>query len=154
MLLVIDVGNTNTVLGLYRLTTGKSTPVAGPEMVANWRITTPSSVQTSDEFGVLLRNLFELKGLEVGDVDGIAISSVVPPLDSTLRQVCELYFKVKPLFVEPGIKTGIPILTDNPVELGADRIVNCVAAFERFRRPLHRHRYGHGNHLRCALEER
>jgi type III pantothenate kinase len=104
-------------------------------MVANWRITTPSSVQTSDEFGVLLRNLFELKGLEIGVVDGIAISSVVPPLDSTLRQVCELYFKVKPLFVEPGVKTGIPVLTDNPAELGADRIVNCVAAFDRFGGP-------------------
>ena len=67
MLLVLDVGNTNTVLGLYRLTTGESDPTKGPEMVANWRITTPPSVQTSDEFGVLLRNLFELKGLEIGD---------------------------------------------------------------------------------------
>ena len=69
-------------------------------------------------------------------VDGIAISSVVPPLDSTLRQVCELYFKVKPLFIEPGVKTGIPVLTDNPAEVGADRIVNCVAAFERFGGPV------------------
>jgi type III pantothenate kinase len=135
MLLALDVGNTNTVLGLYRLANGGTEPVTGPEMVANWRITTPSSVHTSDEFGVLLRNLFELKGLEIGVVDGIAISSVVPPLDSTLRQVCELYFKVKPMFVEPGIKTGIPVLTDNPAELGADRIVNCVAAFERFGGP-------------------
>src|SRR6202012_1829532 len=98
-------------------------------------ITTPSSVQTSDEFGVLLRNLFELKGLQIGVVDGIVISSLVPPLDSTLRQVCELYFKVKPLFVEPGVKAGMPVLTDNPVELGADRIVNCVAAFDRFGGP-------------------
>jgi type III pantothenate kinase len=135
MLLVLDVGNTNTVLGLYRLTNGDADPATASEMVANWRITTPSSVQTSDEFGVLLRNLFELKGFEIADVDGIAISSVVPPLDTTLRQVCELYFKVKPLFVEPGIRTGIPVLTDNPAELGADRIVNCVAAFERFRGP-------------------
>ncbi len=135
MLLAIDVGNTNTVLGLYRLANDATEPATGPEMVANWRITTPSSVQTSDEFGVLLRNLFQLKGLEIGVVDGIAISSVVPPLDSTLRQVCELYFNVKPMFVEPGIKTGIPVLTDNPAELGADRIVNCVAAFERFGGP-------------------
>jgi type III pantothenate kinase len=135
MLLVLDVGNTNTVLGLYRLANDASEPAAGPQMIANWRITTPSTRQTSDEFGVLLRNLFELKGLEISVVDGIAISSVVPPLDSILRQVCELYFKIKPLFVEPGIKTGIPILTDNPVELGADRIVNCVAAFERFGGP-------------------
>jgi type III pantothenate kinase len=136
MLLVLDVGNTNTVLGLYRLPSNGSTETeTGPQLVANWRITTPSALQTSDEFGVLLRNLFELKGLQIAQVDGIAISSVVPPLDSTLRQVCELYFKVKPLFVEPGIKTGIPILIDNPVELGADRIVNCVAAYERFRSP-------------------
>src|ERR1700733_16093492 len=135
MLLVLDVGNTNTVLGLYRLTTGESDPTKGPEMVANWRIPTPPSVQTSDEFGVLLRNLFELKGLKIDVVDGIAISSVVPPLDSTLRQVCELYFKVKPLFVEPGIKTGISVLTDNPVELGADRVLNLVAGFEHFGRP-------------------
>lgn len=130
MLLAIDVGNTNTVLGLYRL---ESEGVA-PEMVANWRITTPSR-QTSDEFGVLLRNLFGLRGLEMGGVDGVAISSVVPPLDSTLRKVCEIYFKVKPLFVEPGVKTGLPVLTDNPTEVGADRIVNCVAAFERFGGP-------------------
>jgi type III pantothenate kinase len=132
MLLAMDVGNTNTVLGLYRLANESA---AGPELVANWRITTPSSKQTSDEFGILLRNLFGLKGLEIGVVDGIAISSVVPPLDSTLRQVCELYFHVKPVFVEPGVKTGIPVLTDNPAELGADRIVNCIAAFERFGGP-------------------
>jgi len=130
MLLAIDVGNTNTVLGLYRL--GNEGVAA--EMVANWRITTPSKL-TTDEFGVLLRDLFGLRELEIGLVDGIAISSVVPPLDSTLRQVCELYFKVKPLFVEPGIKTGLPVLTDNPAEVGADRIVNCVAAFERFGGP-------------------
>ncbi len=136
MLLVLDVGNTNTVLGLYRLTISTpAEPPTGPELIANWRITTPSSTQTSDEFGVLLRNLFKLKGLETDVVDGIAISSVVPPLDSALRQVSELYFHVKPLFVEPGIKTGIPVLTDNPAELGADRIVNCVAAFDRFGGP-------------------
>ena len=135
MLLALDVGDTNTVIGLYQLGNEAAEPAAGTEIVANWRITTPSSVQTSDEFGVLLRNLFELKGLQIGVVDGIVISSVVPPLDSTLRQVCELYFKVKPLFVEPGVKTGMPVLTDNPVELGADRIVNCVAAFDRFGGP-------------------
>jgi type III pantothenate kinase len=136
MLLAMDVGNTNTVIGLYRLAVeAGATPASGPEMVANWRITTPSSKQTSDEFGILLRNLFALKELEISVVDGIAISSVVPPLDSTLRQVCELYFNVKPVFIEPGVKTGIPVLTDNPAELGADRIVNCVAAFERFGGP-------------------
>lgn len=130
MLLAIDVGNTNTVIGLYRLTSDAASPAS--EMVANWRITTPRSTQTTDEFGVLLRNLFALKNLEIDIVDGIAISSVVPPLDTTLKQVCELYFRVKPLFVEPGVKTGIPVLIDNPVDLGADRIVNCVAALDRF----------------------
>src|SRR5665213_1481893 len=131
MLLVMDVGNTNTVLGLYRLGDGSSPDAAASELVANWRITTPAK-QTVDEFGMLLRNLFGLRGLEIGVVDGIAVSSVVPPLDSTLRQVCEVYFRVKPLFIEPGVKTGLPVLTDNPTEVGADRIVNCVAAFERF----------------------
>ena len=130
MLLAIDVGNTNTVLGLYRL----ASEGAAQELVANWRITTPSR-QTTDEFGVLLRNLFGLHGLEIGVVTGIVISSVVPPLDSTLRKVCETYFKVKPLLIEPGVKTGLPVLTDNPAEVGADRIVNGVAAFERFGGP-------------------
>jgi type III pantothenate kinase len=142
MLLVIDIGNTNTVLGLYRLggsgePTSENPDMGNPaatELVANWRITTPAK-QTVDEFGVLLRNLSGLQGLEIGVVDGIAISSVVPPLDSTLRQVCEMYFQVKPVFIEPGVKTGLPVLTDNPTEVGADRIVNCVAAFERFGGP-------------------
>jgi type III pantothenate kinase len=131
MLLVMDVGNTNTVLGLYRLADAS---VPATELVANWRITTPAK-QTVDEFGILLRSLFGLRGLEIGVVDGIAVSSVVPPLDSTLRQVCEIYFRVKPVFIEPGVRTGLPVLTDNPTEVGADRIVNCVAAFERFGGP-------------------
>jgi type III pantothenate kinase len=130
MLLAIDVGNTNTVLGLYQLAGG----VVAPGLVANWRITT-SSKQTSDEFAILLRNLFGLNGIEMGAVSEIAISSVVPPMDSMLRQVCEVTFKRKPLFIELGVKTGMPVLTDNPSEVGADRIVNCVAAFERFGGP-------------------
>ena len=130
MLLVLDVGNTNTVLGLYK----QGIDGTRSEIVANWRITT-SANYTADEFGVLLRDLFSLRGLDTSIVDGIVISSVVPPLDSALRQVCELYFKLKPLFIEPGVKTGLPILTDNPSEVGADRIVNCVAAFERFGGP-------------------
>src|SRR6201992_2766862 len=70
-----------------------------------------------------------MRNQSLASVDGIAISSVVPPLDSTLRRVCETFLKVKPLFIEPGVKTGLPILTDNPSEVGADRVVNCVAAF-------------------------
>lgn len=130
MLLAIDVGNTNTVLGLYKLANG----TGEAELVANWRITTPSR-QTTDEFGVQLRSLFGLRGLDMSAVDGIAIASVVPPLDSMLRQVCEVYFKVKPLMIEPGVKTGLPVLTDNPSDAGADRIVDCVAAFEKFGGP-------------------
>jgi len=145
MLLAIDVGNSNTVLGLYRPivpepagseATAEPVPANrfSPEVVAHWRITTPDA-RTSDEFGMLLRSLFDLGDIAMADVTGIAISSVVPPLDSTLRQVCELFFKVRPLFIEPGVKTGLPVLTDNPSEVGADRIVNCVAAYDRFKGP-------------------
>jgi type III pantothenate kinase len=130
MLLAIDVGNTNTVLGLYRL----ATPGAPAALLADWRITTHRN-PTVDELGVVFRDLFALRSLDLAQVTGVAISSVVPPLDSTLRRAAELYCHVKPLFVEPGIRTGLPILTDNPAEVGADRIVNCVAALEIFRSP-------------------
>src|ERR1017187_6555350 len=130
MLLAIDVGNTNTVLGLYRLSTpGDPAPTS---LIADCRVTTHRN-PTVDEIGILYRELFTLRGIDVSQVTGIAISSVVPPLASTLRRAAELYFKVKPLFVEPGVRTGLPILTDNPAEVGADRIVNCVAAIEIFR---------------------
>jgi type III pantothenate kinase len=131
MLLAIDVGNSNTVLGLYNLT--PEAPASAPELVADWRITTPVN-QTASECGIVLQNLFSLNHLEMSLVTGIVISSVVPPLDPILRQVCELYFHHKPLFIEPGVKTGLPILTDNPAEVGADRIVNCVAAHELYGR--------------------
>ena len=84
---------------------------------------------------MLFRNLFAMNGIEVSAVQGIVISSVVPPLDSTLREVCERYFQFKPLFIEPGVKTGMPVHYDNPAEVGADRIVNSVAAFEKFGGP-------------------
>ena len=139
MLLAIDVGNTNTVLGLYIPISGATPPRFGPEPVAHWRVTTPDArtagATTPDEFGVLLRSLFESSGLELKAVTGICISSVVPPADGTLRHVCELYFKLRPIFIEPGVKTGVPLLTDNPAEAGADRIVNCVAAYDRFHAP-------------------
>jgi type III pantothenate kinase len=131
MLLTIDVGNSNTVLGLFAPVTGETARYRA-ELTAHWRITTPEA-STSDEFGVLLRNLFDAQNVAISDVTGIAIASVVPPLDSTLRQVCETYFGVKPLLIEPGVKTGVPVLTDNPAEAGADRIMNCVAAYDRFR---------------------
>jgi type III pantothenate kinase len=83
----------------------------------------------------LFRNLFAMNRIEVSATTGIVISSVVPPLDSTLREVCERYFQIKPLFIEPGVKTGMPVHYDNPAEVGADRIVNSVAAFEKFGGP-------------------
>jgi type III pantothenate kinase len=128
MLLAIDVGNTNTVLGLYRLDGEK------PELAAHWRVTTHRS-QTADEYGVLFVNLFQMNEMAPSQVSNIIISSVVPPVDSTLRQVCEDYFHLQPLFIEPGIKTGMPVLVDNPTELGADRLVNAIAAFERYGGP-------------------
>jgi type III pantothenate kinase len=133
MLLVIDVGNTNTVLGVF----ARSTPASGSnydKLLANWRVTTRSA-QTVDEYGVLFRNLFSMEQLQPKEIRGIIISSVVPPLDSTLRRVCERYFGQKPLFVEPGIKTGMPVLYENPAEVGADRIVNAIAAFEKYGGP-------------------
>jgi len=133
MLLVIDVGNTNTVLGVFTRSALDS-HAKYEKLAANWRVTTRAA-QTIDEYGVLFRNLFSMAGLEPKDIGGIVISSVVPPLDSTLRRVCERYFERKPLFIEPGVKTGMPVLYDNPAEVGADRIVNSVAAFEKYGGP-------------------
>jgi type III pantothenate kinase len=135
MLLVLDVGNTNTVLGVFAQAAKEG--AASPHyehLVANWRVATIAT-QTVDEYGVLFRNLFAMEKIEVKGIGGIVVSSVVPPLDSTLRQVCERYFDKKPLFIEPGVKTGMPVLYDNPAEVGADRIVNSVAAFEKFGGP-------------------
>ncbi len=124
MLLVIDVGNTNTVLGVFR----------DAQLVANWRLTTARN-QTVDEYGILTRNCFTLANLEPKGIQGAIISSVVPPLNPTLAEMAERYWGVKALFVEPGVKTGMPILYDNPQEVGADRIVNSVAAFEKYGGP-------------------
>ena len=129
MLLVLDVGNTNTVLGVFDISSG------GPaRLIAHWRVST-TKTQTVDEYGVLFRNLFAMNRLEFTAVKGTVISSVVPPLDSILREVCERYFQSRPLFIEPGVKTGMPVHYDNPAEVGADRIVNSVAAFENYGGP-------------------
>jgi type III pantothenate kinase len=128
MLLALDVGNTNTKLGLYRLDGNE------PTVAAHWRLTTHRA-QTVDEYGIFFVNLFRMNGMDTAQVKHIIIASVVPPLDSTLRQVCEHYFHVEPLFVEPGIKSGMPILVDQPSEMGADRLCDCVAAFEQYGGP-------------------
>jgi type III pantothenate kinase len=124
MLLTIDVGNTNTVLGVFR----------GEELVANWRLTTARQ-QTVDEYGVLTRNLFTLAGLDRDGISGVIISSVVPPVNWTLAEMARIYFGQKALFVEAGVKTGMSVLVDNPLEVGADRIVNGVAAFHKYGGP-------------------
>ncbi|HEY2393736.1 MAG TPA: type III pantothenate kinase [Candidatus Angelobacter sp.] len=140
MLLVLDVGNTNTVLGVYEAPPpaaagkGSISKSSVPRLLAHWRVATVMT-HTVDEYGVLFRNLFAIGKVDVNAVRGIIIASVVPPLDSTLREVCERYLQLKPLFVEPGIKTGMPVLYDNPQEVGADRIVNGVAAFEKYGGP-------------------
>ena len=131
MLFVLDVGNTNTVLGVFA---PSSEGAPFDRLLAHWRVST-NYTQTVDEYGVLFRNLFAMDSIDVAAVSGIVISSVVPPLDTTLRQVCERYFKVKPLFIEPGVKTGMPVLYENPAEVGADRIVNSVAAVEKYGTP-------------------
>ncbi|MGO9210239.1 MAG: type III pantothenate kinase [Terriglobales bacterium] len=128
MLLVLDVGNTNTVLGVFA-GDGRSS-----ELAAHWRVATIQT-QTVDEYGVLFRNLFAMADIKVAAIKGIIISSVVPPMDTVLREVCERYFHSKPLFVEPGVKTGMPVQYDNPAEVGADRVVNGVAAFEKYGGP-------------------
>jgi type III pantothenate kinase len=120
MLLVIDVGNSNTVLGLYR----------EKELVRSWRLTTERE-RTSDEWAMITHELFSLAGLHFPDVSAVIISCVVPPLLKTLEELCQTYFKLKPCIVGPGTKTGMPILYDNPREVGADRIVNAVAAYSK-----------------------
>ena len=122
MLLVMDVGNTNTVLGVYD----------AARLLAHWRLTTVRE-RTVDEYGILARNLLSLAGMEVKAIDGMIIASVVPPLNIVLETMARVYFGITPLFVEPGVRTGMPILYDNPQEVGADRIVNGVAAYERFK---------------------
>jgi type III pantothenate kinase len=125
VLLAIDVGNTNTVLGAFEAGTLRQ----------HWRVETSQS-RTADEYGIQVRQLFASEGLDARAVDAIAVASVVPPLAFTLSKMSERYFGAKPLFVGPGVKTGMPILYDNPREVGADRIVNAVAAWERWRQGL------------------
>jgi len=125
MLLVIDVGNTNTVLGLYD----------GDQLIHDWRIRTEID-HTVDEYGMLIFNLYQssrMKTEELRAVRAIIISCVVPPMLNILEPLCVKYFNVKPLIVGPGIKTGMPIFYDNPKEVGADRIVNAVAAYDKYK---------------------
>jgi type III pantothenate kinase len=121
MLLVIDVGNSNTVLGIY----------TGAELTHNWRVGTDKD-RTVDEYAVLINDLFRLSGLTFADLSDVMVSSVVPSMLNTIDGLCAKYFKLKPFIVGPGIKTGMPIHYENPREVGADRIVNGVAAYETY----------------------
>lgn len=125
MLFVLDVGNTNTVIGVYD----------GEELKHHWRVET-SRNKTEDEFGMIFKSLLEHVGLSFKDFEGIIISSVVPPIMFSLERMCQKYFHLKPLVVGPGIKTGLNIKYENPREVGADRIVNAVAGIHLYGSPL------------------
>jgi type III pantothenate kinase len=125
MLLVIDVGNTNTVLGVYD----------EEVLVDHWRIGTERG-KTGDEWVILFRDLFMFDHIDIQDIEGIIISSVVPPVLEMLQEMAGKYFHVNPLIVGPDVQTGMPISYDNPAEVGADRIVNAVAAYDRYKRSM------------------
>jgi len=125
MILVFDVGNTNIVLGVYDERT----------LTHHWRVSTDKS-RTMDEYAVVVKNLFDFSGLTFQEIGAVVISSVVPPVNPTLEALARKYFGVEPLVVGPGVKTGMPIIMDNPREVGADRIVNAVAAYNKYGGPL------------------
>ncbi|HEY9577874.1 MAG TPA: type III pantothenate kinase [Pseudobacillus sp.] len=125
MIFVLDVGNTNTVLGVYE----------EDELKFHWRIET-SRNKTEDEYGMTVKNLFQHVGITFDQIEGIIISSVVPPIMFSLEQMCQKYFNIKPMIVGPGMKTGLNIKYENPREVGADRIVNAVAAIHEYGSPL------------------
>jgi type III pantothenate kinase len=125
MLLVVDVGNTNTVLGLFD----------GDQLVHDWRIRTVVD-HTVDEYGMLIYNLYKTSRISSRKIQDIIISCVVPPMLNILEPLCQKYFNLKPLIVGPGVKTGMPIFYDNPKEVGADRVVNAVAGYEKYKKDL------------------
>jgi len=125
MLLVIEVGNTNTKIGVYD----------GPRLLVSWRLTSRRE-QTADEYGMFIETLLRTRGLTPASIGGVAISNVVPPVQQTLEWMCEKYFAVTPLTVEPGVNTPIPLNVDRPREVGADRVVKAVAAIALYGPPL------------------
>lgn len=125
LIFVFDIGNTNIVLGVYD----------GDELKYHWRIET-NRHRTEDEYGMVIKALFAHENLQFSDINGIVISSVVPPIMFALERMCLKYFQLKPMVVGPGMKTGLNIKYDNPREVGADRIVNAVAAIHEYGSPL------------------
>lgn len=125
MILVFDVGNTNMVIGVFD----------GGKLVTHWRIRT-DTMRTCDEYGITLRGLFEYEQVDMKNIDAVVVSSVVPTLMLELEWMSQKYFSCRPLVVGPGVKTGLAIKYDNPREVGADRVVNAVAAFYKYGGPL------------------
>ncbi len=142
MLLALDVGNTNIMLGVYN----------GAHLQLCWRIST-ARARTEDEYGVIIRNLFQQNGLQAECINSIIIASVVPPLRHPLEKMSQKYFNTVPLIVGAGIKTGLNILMDNPQELGADRVVNAVGAIELYGGPLIIVDFGTATTF-CAISEK
>ncbi|MCU9807966.1 type III pantothenate kinase [Paraclostridium sp. AKS46] len=142
MLLVFDVGNTNMVLGIYE----------GTELKNYWRISTDKA-KTSDEYGMLINNLFQYDNVDKNSIKDIIISSVVPNVMHSLENFCVKYFNKQPLIVGPGIKTGLNIKYDNPKQVGADRIVNAVAAIEKHKSPMIIIDFGTATTF-CAISEK
>ena len=142
MLLVFDVGNTNMVLGIYK----------DKKLIKDWRINTDKE-KTSDEYGMLISNLFKYDDVDMDDIEDVIISSVVPNVMHSLENFCIKYCNKKPLVVGPGIKTGLNIKYDNPKQVGADRIVNAVAGIEKYGYPLILVDFGTGTTF-CAISEK
>ncbi len=125
LLVLVDVGNTNTVFGMFR----------GDEMIGSFRLSTDAE-RTADEYGAQIVPLFARAGVDPADAEAVVVSSVVPPLRPTLERLAQNFFHREPLFIEPGVRTGLPIRYDNPAEVGADRIVNSLAARELYGAPV------------------
>ena len=125
MLLVIDIGNTNIVFGVYR----------GDTLINHWRVSTVLD-RTADEYAIVLNSMLYFEKVRLVDIQSVIISCVVPPLLVPFQSICRKYIGVQPLIVEPGMKTGMPILYENPQEVGADRIVNAVAGYEKHKKAL------------------
>ena len=140
VLLAIDVGNTQSHLGVFE----------GEDLAAHWRFATDAQ-ETADELAVRVSTLLALRGMSPDEVDGSVVSSVVPQLTPQYADMCERYLAGACLIVGPGVKTGMPIRLDNPLELGADRLVNAVAAYERFGGAVRGRGLRHGDHLRRGL---
>ena len=142
MLLCIDVGNTNIVLGVLEQ----------KDVVGHWRIRTEKDA-TADELGIIVRNLFNASGINMKEIGNIIISCVVPSLLNVLEDFSDRYFDIRPMIVGPGLKTGMPIKYDNPKEVGADRIVNAVAAYEKYHTGLIIVDFGTATTFDCVSKE-